>query len=98
MLLGEWLRQRGDVGGDRAEVDLANLQIERSLVRASQCEQVVGQSLHASDLGSDIVEERSVGRERHGAVTVEQIMRRTQDRQRRAELVGGVGDELLLPL
>ena len=73
-------------------------QLELARVRARQRQQVLRQPLHARDLGAHVVEQLAVVLERLVAVLVEQVGRRAQHGQRRAQLVRRVGDELLLPL
>ena len=99
--LGRLRQRRGatnHVRGDFAELDRRGHQLQLAASERASVEQVRRQALHARDLGAHVVEQLAVGVERLVAPLIEQVGRRAEHGQRRAQLVRRVGDELLLAL
>ena len=82
----------------RRQFDRGRHQLELAAVGARQRQQVLREPLDAGDFGAHVVEQFTIALERLGPILIEQVGCRPQDGQRRAQLVRGVGHELLLSL
>ena len=87
LALGERSRPAHHFAGNVGQVQRRGHQLHPARVGAGKREQVLGQPLHARNLGAHVVEQFAVVLDRLLTVLVEQVGRRAQDRQRRAQLV-----------
>ena len=93
---GGLAHRRRPVGGDVAEVDRHVLERDRARVGAGQQQQVLDDRGHVADLVVDVLERRADRRDRLVAMPLEVLDAAPDDRQRRPQLVAGVGRELAL--
>ena len=95
------LAGRAPQGGRRsgrhvAEIDRQALQADRAGVRAGEQEQLVDEARQVVDLRSDVVERVADLRDGFVSMTPKVFDRCLDDRQRRPQLVAGIGGELAL--
>ena len=86
----------GRVGGDVAQLDRLERQVERARVGAREQQQVLDQRGQVADLGVDVVERRAHLGHRLVLVQPQVLDAGADDGQRGAQLVAGVGRELAL--
>ncbi len=95
-VLGQQRRPPHHFGGEVGQLQRRGHQLEPAGVGAGQSEQVLRQALHARDLSAHVVEQLAFAFDGLISMLVQQVGRRSEDRQRRTQLVRGISDEFLL--